>query len=319
MRFESYLTGYLQFLAMKNFAQGTIDWHKSYLKQLFTYLEERGTDDPKAVTREQIEAYRVYLKTEHRTKRGGALAGSTYESHIAAITGFFHWLEQTKQILMTPVMKPERPKKPKPLKLPEVMTEEEAVKVLEASPINTPTGLRDRAILEVLYSTGIRRSELINLNLEDLFIDRGELAIKQGKGKKDRIVPVGDYAKLFLMAYLKMVRPWLAQAPDEPALFLTTGGHRMSQGALKIMIGRAVRKSGVQRRITPHIFRHSMATHLLRNGADIRHIQALLGHSSLLSTQVYTHLTIEDLKQAVKKAHPRAKRAAKKTGSEPNQ
>jgi len=317
MRFESYLTGYLQFLAVKNYAQGTIDWHKSYLKQCFTYLEERGTNDPKAVTREQIEAYRVYLKTEHRTKRGRALAGSTYESHIAAITDFFHWLEQTKQILMTPVVKPDRHKKPKPLKLPEVMTEAETVKVLEASPINTPHGLRDRAILEVLYSTGIRRSELINLNLEDVFIDRGELAIKQGKGKKDRIVPVGEVALLFLTAYLKLIRPWLAQSPEENAVFLTINGNRMSHGALKVMIGRAVQKSGVARRVTPHIFRHSMATHLLRNGADIRHIQALLGHATLLSTQVYTHLTIEDLKQVVKKAHPRAKREAKKADSDP--
>lgn len=316
MGFENYLTGYLQSLAVKNYAKGTIDWHKSYLKQCFAYLEERGTDDPKAVNREQIDVYRVYLRTEHLTKQGKLLADSTFQAHLNAVAGFFHWLEQTQQILITPVVNPERSRQPKPLKLPEVLTEEEAVKVLESCPINTPTGLRDRAILELLYSTGIRRSELIHLDMEDLFAERGELAIKQGKGKKDRIVPVGDVALTFLTAYLKLVRPWLAQSPEDNALFLTVNGHRMGHQTVKVVVGKAVKKSGVQRRVTPHIFRHSMATHLLRNGADIRHIQALLGHDSLLSTQVYTHLTAEDLKQAVKKAHPRAKREAKKAGSD---
>jgi integrase/recombinase XerD len=316
MIFDDYVTEYLNYLAAKGYAKGTIDWHKAYLKQCFAYLEERSVTDPKTVTREQIDVYRVYLKTEHRTKRGGLLAESTFQAHMETIANFFRWLEQINQILMTPVMKPDRPKEPKPLKLPEVMTEEEVVKVLEASPINTLTGLRDRVILEVLYSTGIRRSELIKLNVEDVFIERGEVAINQGKGKKDRIVPVGDVALTFLTTYLKMARPWLAQSLEEHAVFLTVGGKRMTHQTVGMMIHRTVKKSGVQKRVTPHIFRHSMATHLLRNGADIRHIQALLGHASLLSTQVYTHLTIEDLKQAVKKAHPRAKREAKKVDSD---
>lgn len=156
-------------------------------------------------------------------------------------------------------------------------------------------------------------SELINLNVEDFLLERRELLIRQGKGKKDRIVPVGEHAARFTEGYLKLIRPWLAKSCGEKALFLTVNGDRMARQTLKVLIGKAVQKSGVQKRVKPHTFRHSMATHLLRNRADLRHIQAILGHASLQSTESYTHLTIEDLKEAVKKAHPHARRAAPKT------
>jgi integrase/recombinase XerD len=308
MTFEHYLTGYLEYLAAKGYAQGTLRWRKTYLRQLFTYLDQQRITTFQNVTGDHIDNYRVYLKTEHRTVRGTLLAGSSFSSHLQAITDFFLWLEKTRQILITPVIKPLWSKTPKPLKLPHVLTEEEAVKIIEASPLNTPYGLRDRAILEVLYSTGIRRMELINLNMEDFFLKRQELFIKQGKGKKDRLVPVGEYAVKFTEAYLKLVRPWLVEALDEKALFLTMNGQRLAPQTLRVIISKAVKKSGVTKRVTPHTFRHSMATHMLRNGADIRHIQAILGHASVQSTEIYTHLTIKDLKKATKKAHPYANR-----------
>jgi len=307
MSFEKFLTGYLNSLAVKNYAQGTLNWRRSYLKQLFSYLNRQGTTDPKEVTRELIDRYFLYLKEEYRTSKGRLLAESSYQSHLQVITDFFRWLEETRRIFLSPVIRPSWPKKKKTIKLPPVLTEEEAARILESCSTNTPVGLRDRSILEMLYSTGIRRSELINLDREDYFVERQELLIRQGKGKKDRLVPVGDYAAVFTKAYLKLVRPWLVDSSEEMALYLSMNGTRLAPQTLKLIITKAVKRSGVTKRVTPHTFRHSMATHLLRNKADIRHIQAILGHGSIQSTEVYTHLTTEDLKHVMDKSHPRAR------------
>jgi len=295
-------------LAAKGYAKGTIQWHACYLKQFFAWLGKRDITDPKAVAEADIQDYKLRLKTEHRTPRGTPLAESTYESHLAAIGGFFKWLERSGQILLNPAP-PTRRKKPKPLRLPQIMAEEEALRILESCPINTPAGLRDRAALEILYSTGVRRSELANLNVQDFAAEKEELAIVQGKGKKDRNVPLGEFARAFTEGYLRLVRPWLAGSPEEEALFLNsqTGG-RLSAPTVGYLVAKAARRAGVKKRVTPHTFRHSMATHMLRNKADLRHIQAILGHESLASTEVYTHLALEDLKEAVKKAHPRGRR-----------
>jgi integrase/recombinase XerD len=320
MNFEPYITGYLEYLTAKGYAAGTIKWRRVDLKQFLNYLTEKNILDLKAVTGSHIESYLFYLKKEYRTHRsggGGPLAERTYYAHTTTITDFFDWLERTDQILITPLAGMPKPSKPRPGHLPIVLTEMETLKVLESCPINTPNGLRDRAILEVIYSTGIRRSELINLNVTDFLAERGELAIHQGKGRKDRIVPVGEYAIMFTLAYIKLVRVWQVPPEGAAALFLkNTGGERISSYTLGALINRAVKKSGVKKMVTPHTFRHSMATHLLRNKADLRHIQAILGHASLQSTEIYTHLTVEDLRQAVKKAHPHGKRKTEEVVSD---
>jgi integrase/recombinase XerD len=315
MTYENYLTDYLNHLTVKNYAKGTIDWRRSYLRIFFSYLQNQGINDPKAVTKAQVESFKAYLKTEYRTHQGQELADSSFSSFVTAVTDFFKWLERTGQILMTPAPKPERTKRLKPVKLPQVLNEDEVLKILESCPLNTPPGLRDRAILEMFYSTGIRRSELANLNVEDYSPERQELRINEGKGKKDRIVPIGEYACLFTNAYLQMIRPWLAKSPDEKALFLDTQkGTRLSTQTVADIVKKAVKRSGIGKgriiNVTPHTFRHTMATHLLRNHADLRHIQAILGHASLASTEIYTHLTVENLKQVMKKAHPRSRRTA---------
>jgi integrase/recombinase XerD len=169
-------------------------------------------------------------------------------------------LERNKEILFTSVPKEKRrTKKNKPVKLPQVMTEEEVMKILDTCQINTPVGLKDRAILELLYSTGIRRAELVNLNVEDFIIERGELVINQGKGKKDRIVPVGEYASIYTEGYLKLVRSWMAKA-GEKALFVNSmDGTRLSDGTVGYLVEKAVKRSGINKRVTSHMFRHSMA------------------------------------------------------------
>jgi len=316
MTFNDCLTEYLDHMAAKGCVPGTLKWYRLKLQRLVAYLESQGTADPREVNPEQIQRYRVYLKEEYRTPHGKPLTETTYQDHVAIYTGFFGWLERTGRILITPAP-PEPPdrSKPREIKLPRVMTEEEALKVLETCPMNTPVGLRNRAILEILYSSGIRRSELTNLNIDDFFPGQGELLIRQGKGQKDRIVPIGEYAVKFTEAYLKLIRPWLAQSVDEKALFLNSvTGARLSPASIEMIVKGIARKSGVKKPISPHTFRHSMATHLLRNNADLRHIQAILGHASLKTTEIYTHLDLNQLKQAVKKAHPHGQRAGKKPG-----
>ena len=183
------------------------------------------------------------------------------------------------------------------------------LRIIQSSTPTTALGLRDRAILELLYSTGIRGRELVNLNVGDSRVACHELIVVNGKGGKDRLIPVGQWACFFTEAYVKNVRPWAISDPAEKALFvLHTKGRRLSPRAVGDVVDRATAKSGVGRRVSPHTFRHSMATHMLRNNADLRHIQAILAHTSLRSTEVYTYSDIKDLKGVMKRAHPHGKR-----------
>jgi integrase/recombinase XerD len=308
---NDYLENYSNHLAAAGRVKNTIYWHQCYLKQFFAYLESKNINDLKAVTKQDIDSYRIYLKEEHRTPQGTPITEGTYYSHMNALNSFFQWLQETGVIFINPISKRTEPRKPKAVKLPNVMNEAETFKILDASPINTPTGLRDRAILELLYSTGIRRQELVNLNMADFSVEQGEIFIHKGKGGKDRVVPVGEYASRIIQGYLKLVRPWLVKSPLETALFLNSKtGNRLTTKYFDRLIQKAVKRSGVKKKLSPHTFRHSMATHLLRNGADLRHIQAILGHENLSSTEIYTHLTVEDLKKVIKECHPHGKRTA---------
>jgi integrase/recombinase XerD len=186
------------------------------------------------------------------------------------------------------------------------------MKIIQSCIPTTALGLRDRAILELLYSTGIRKRELVNLSLGDFRVESHELLIENGKGGKDRVVPVGEWACYFTEAYVKNVRPWQVYSPTEKTLFVQhRNGRRLSPRSVKDIVERATAKSGVGRRVSPHTFRHTMATHMLRNHADLRHIQAILGHTSLRTTQVYAHVNIEDLKEVVRRSHPHGRRESK--------
>ena len=308
MNFKESLNGYLHWLEVNGYAKETIRSRRNCLRKFIADMNTKNIDDPKLVAPQDTEKYFVYLKTEY-CHQGKPLSNIAVSNYITSIAGFFKWLEETKRILMTPVIN--RPTVPRLNRIPVVLTEEETVKILESVSINTPTGIRNRAILELLYSTGIRRGELVNLNVEDFIPERGELTIIKGKGAKDRVVPVGEVAATFLQGYLSIIRPWQAK-PEEPALFVNSAtGERLNGDWIRLILWEAVKRSGVQKRVTPHTLRHSMATHLLRNKADLRHIQAILGHATLRTTQVYTHLTLDDLKRAIKENHPHGKRNPK--------
>jgi integrase/recombinase XerD len=187
-----------------------------------------------------------------------------------------------------------------------VLTAAEAEQILAVPDVRTPLGLRDRAILETFYSTGIRRFELAGLHVGDLDLAAGVLAVRQGKGKKDRFVPIGDRAAAWVAAYLREVRPLLAMHQDEGVLFLSSDGLPIPPETLSTLLNRIVRAAGIGKPGACHIFRHTMATLMLEGGADIRYIQQMLGHANLDTTQIYTHVAIHTLKAVHAATHPGA-------------
>jgi integrase/recombinase XerD len=308
MSFDKYIADYIEHMTAKGYKM--FDFRKTVLQNFMIYLGALQIYDPKDVTTELIDQYFHYLKTEYVTYMKKPLSNSGFSHYVSTLYDFFKWLEDNGEILISPIMN--RPVVPRDGKIPEAFTEEEVLKILEACKFSTPIGLRNRAMLELLYSTGIRIGELINLNLEDFLLERQELVIINGKGQKDRVVPVGEIACKILEIYLKMVRPWQVCSPEERALFISTKtGKRLNMKTLRSAISYVCKKAGITRAVRPHMFRHTMASHLLRNGADIRHIQQILGHKNIATTEIYTHMNIEDLKKVVKEKHPHGKRAKK--------
>jgi integrase/recombinase XerD len=191
------------------------------------------------------------------------------------------------------------------IRLPKaVLTASEAEQVMQQTRIHDPLGLRDRAILETLYSTGMRRLELVNLTLWDLDLERATVAIRQGKGKKDRIIPLGDRTALWVQKYLEESRPQLASEPYDKTVFLSNAGEPLSLDYLTEMVRGYVDAADVGKRGACHLFRHTMATLMLEGGADIRFIQAMLGHADLKTTQIYTHVAIRQLQEIHRATHP---------------
>jgi len=314
--FESEAGQYLRHLTSKGLAAETVRWRKSPLRIFFAYLAAKNIQSLQEVGRALVEEYLHYLKTEHRTRQGRTIVEGTYRDHLITLRDFFLWLEKTGKILRSPVVEGLSQKNRKHRRLPQVLTPQEAVRMLESVPPTTALGLRDRAILELLYSTGIRKRELVNLNVVDFSFEARELLIVESKGGKDRIVPVGEHARRFTEAFIRLVRPWLVRGDEEKALFVTqNSGRRLSLRTVGRIVEKAVEKSGIAKRVTPHTFRHCMATHMLRNRADLRHIQAILGHASIVSTEIYTHMSLEDLKAVVRRAHPHGKRKAAPPGT----
>lgn len=192
-------------------------------------------------------------------------------------------------------------------KLPTVLTKNEMEKVLAHPDVGKLLGIRDRTMLEVLYSTGIRRTELMRLKVVDLDRERGVLTIREGKGKRDRTVPIGERALVWLDQYLSRVRPRLAREPDFGVVFLTSTGVPFTPNHLSWLVRKYIHAANVAKNGACHVFRHTMATHMLEGGADTRYIQEMLGHARLDTTQIYTHVSIRKLKQVHTRTHPSAR------------
>ena len=309
MTIDAELSAYLTSLQARGLSEGTIRRQKGTLARFRRHLAEKGIREPSEVTRQHVDAYLGFLGQEYRTAQGKPISVYHLRAYHESLKGFFGWLEKKGAILQSPYRLKILPRLPWPPPLPQVLTPEETIQVLEAVKPDTAMGLRDRSILELLYSTGLRRRELVKLNLSDFSFERRELIIVNPKGKKDRLVPVGEAASQYTEAYCRMVRPWMVGSQQEKALFVShRGGGRLSLRSVSKIVLNAARASGVTKRVSPHSFRHAMATHMLRNQADLRHIQAILGHAQITSTELYTHLSLEDLKEAVRRSHPHGKK-----------
>lgn len=273
---------------------------QAYERDLRLFCKTLGFKNSDAlvnVSREQITGYMTQLKEK-------GLAAATIARKLAAIKAFYRFMTAEGYMDSNPAEVVEAGTKG--IKLPRVLSEDEVVRLLNQPDITTAEGFRDRTMLEVLYATGMRVSELINLTLERVDLNM-KYIIAFGKGSKERIVPLGSVAAEFLQQYLEKVRPKLTHAGrNTNIVFLAFGGHELTRQRFWQIIRAYGRKASINKALTPHILRHSFATHLLDNGADLRSVQELLGHSDISTTQIYTHLTNKRLRDIYAKAHPRA-------------
>ena len=296
---------YRQHLAILNYAPGTIKGHRFFLNRFFKYLAELNITELTAVTRDVAKDYQTHLY-EELNKKGEPNSVFHQNNNLKAVKAFFRFLCENKYLAGDPAKDITYAKTPK--RLPRsILSGPEAKKVIHAPDTKTALGYRDRTILEVLYSSGIRRQEVINLLLTDVDYHEGYVRVNSGKGDKDRVVPLGKIACRYIENYVKAVRPMLIRDPYNNHLFLSLRGGRLSKNVLWEIVKRYSKKTRIKKNISPHTFRHTCATLMLRNKANIRHIQELLGHASLDSTQVYSHVSITDLKEVHSKCHPREK------------
>jgi integrase/recombinase XerD len=278
------------------------------LARFVVWAHERGLREPKELTRQVLEAYQRHLYLARNQFNGQPLALRTQQQLIGALRGWCKWLTREGHIPANPAADLEMPRMPQ--SLPKTLLSVEQVRQLLSQPdIQGLTGVRDRAMLELLYGTGMRRSELMNLQIGDVDLRQATVFIRQGKGRKDRYVPMGQSAKHWVARYAAEVRPMLTnQVQDAQAgwtLFLTDYGEPYESGRLSWVVATHLRKIGVAQG-SCHALRHACATHMLEAGAELRYIQALLGHADISTTQIYTHVAIGKLIAVHAATHPGA-------------
>ena len=298
-----YLTArYMEALRVRNFTEQTLYGRGKMLRYFRVYCEQIGVTQARQVTRAVMINYQSYLY-HYRKEDGKALTIGTQKAWLSCVTAFFSWLTREGLALYNPASDLELPRRE--VRLPKIILNAAEVEaILNVPDLSTPMGIRDRAILETLYSTGIRRQELCNLRLGDLDYDRGLVRIEQGKGHKDRYVPIGDRAVQWIEKYLLEVRPRLCPSLNEQAIFLNTLGTRMNANRFGSQVHGIIRRAGIGKSGSCHLFRHTFATLLLENGCDVRYVQEMLGHSKMETTAVYTHVAIKTLKEVHSRFHP---------------
>ena len=304
MQLEVWQERFRDHLRLRQFSPRTIEGHVRELLSFLDYLESEGVERLMDVNREHLEGYRTALF--HRRYRGKRLKMQTQAAKLCRVRCFLRFLVQERYLLIDPSKDLKMPKLE--TTLPRVILTEEEVDCLMAVPDpDTPLGLRDRAILELLYGTAIRNTETRELRMEALDLGGHLLQIRQGKGNKSRVVPLGEEAHYWLQRYLREGRPQLTTRLGERRVFLSKSGRCIARANLAHMVRRNAARAGIEKTVTPHVLRHSCATHMLRRGANIRHLQELLGHAQVSTTQVYTKLELSDLQWAHRQFHPRGR------------
>lgn len=285
-------------LVEKNFSKHTA---KAYCSDILDFLLWIGDTDVGEVTLAKVREYLHFIQKFNYKK-------NTIARKIASLRTFYKFLYREKRSDSNPAMSLNAPKRAK--SLPKFLTPFEVEQILNNINIETPAGFRNKAILELLWATGMRVSELSGLNFEDLNLEENEIRVF-GKGAKERIILVTDRAKSFLERYIKTARPIIAKGytvseNEDSPVFINSTGFRLQTQSIRKAINEVVDKIQLPKHVTPHIFRHSFATHLIENGADLRVVQELLGHASISNTQIYTHISSQHLKEVYNEAHPRA-------------
>jgi integrase/recombinase XerD len=291
-------------MAARGYAPATIRTRRHATAQLAFWLAERGITRPADVTREVLERYQRHLFF-YRQPDGQPLLLSTQAARLTAIRPLFAWAARRRLILSDPAAALELPRPPR--RLPsQVLTAAEAEAVLAQPDLSTVLGLRDRAILEVFYATGIRRLELARLALADIDHAKVTLLVRAGKGAKDRLLPLGERALAWVTRYLSDARPRLCHDPAVTALFTASDGGPISKFRVGQLTSGYITAAGTGKTGACHLFRHTMATLMLEGGADLRYVQEMLGHASVATTQVYTHVSITALQAVHARTHPGA-------------
>jgi len=299
---ETLLKPHLETLAVRQYSQQTVKTRRDQLGVFLRWCATCALKHPQDVTRTVLEQYQCYL-FHYRKRNGQALSLRTQHGMLVPLRGWFRWMARESYIPHNPALDLELPRLGHHLPK-HVLSVEEVERVLQQPDTLNAIGLRDRAILETLYSSGIRRGECVRLKLYDPDLQNGTMFIRQGKGKKDRVVPIGNRAIDWLKKYLLEVRPELIDEPDDMTLFLSQYGGPISHDHLSGLVHKYIEAAKIGKTGGPHLLRHTMATLMLDNGAELRFLQEILGHETIATTQIYTHVSIRQLKQVHENTHP---------------
>ena len=309
------IVDFLEHEKARNLSLRTVQSHDYWLARFVDFCDDRGVVSIHDVTRPVLVRFQRFL-FYYRKKNGKPMSFSGQIHALTAVRALFRYLTRAAIVFANPAADLDLPKSEQ--RLPKhTLNVDEVEKVLAGVDLDCFMGVRDRAILEVLYSSGLRRQELCCLKVYDLDSDRGVVVVRYGKGKKDRVVPVGDRALAWVRRYLDDERPRVAVEPDDGWLFLTEDGEAIHPAWLSMIVSKLVTRADLGKKGSCHLFRHTMATLLLEGGADVRYIQEILGHASLETTQLYTRVSIQRLKAVHQMAHPAKLERAPSSSSTP--
>ncbi len=293
---ETYIVGFVNYLQdVKKSSKNTILSYQRDLNKFFAYLEDMKIKDIKKVNNTSLNSYVLLMEKEN-------FATSTISRNIATLKAYFNYLFKQGIVSSDPAEKLKAPKIEK--KLPGILSVEEVTLLLNQPSGNSNKEIRDKAMLELLYATGIRVSELISLTMDDVNITSGYIRVSEGS--RERIIPFGSVARTAMKNYLKNARPGMIAMESESILFTNCSGQPMSRQGFWKVLKQYAKRAGIESDITPHTLRHSFAAHLVENGADLRSVQEMLGHSDVSTTQIYAKMTNNRIKEVYAKAHPRA-------------
>ncbi|MCK1976764.1 site-specific tyrosine recombinase XerD [Jeotgalicoccus huakuii] len=293
--FKTHIEEYLRYLKIeKGLSDASISSYNQDLKKYSQFLEDQNVTRVDSITAETLVSFLQFLTSENKSAK-------TIRRMQSTLKNFHQFLQIERITENNPALRLQTPREEKAL--PVVLTIEEMERLLQ-SPDQTTQGIRDNAMMELLYASGLRVSELINLNISDLNLEMGFIHV-YGKGEKERIVPTTEYVAKKLTNYIKNYRLKLLKDENIDTLFLTNRGKGFTRQGLWKTIKKYVRESGIDKNITPHTFRHSFATHLIENGADLRAVQEMLGHSDISTTQIYTQISAGKIREMYKQFHPR--------------